>query len=403
LVQLFRDGGYQGRIIHSAETACLEDNVRGKRILLVGGGFSAEDLALQSIKLGVEKVYVSTRLGDSEVTWTTSWPMEKVEVLREQEPLAVTENGSCIQFHEVEWTLDGYKSYGENVVESEIRDIDTVILCTGYDVHLDFLDESLRKGYPGGEDAFNSKFTFKAPEDWRMPHGLFSELTGEVELSSRLRYLTSYVHPEFFRGVLISNPNMMFLSTYGSDHPLLAIDTYVWLLARYVTGLVEMPPQDEMRRLNLEEAIDMLKYPYLRYQMDENYYKAVTYLPNFWSKDGYEYPQVWGEGTYENEILATKRLAWMMREANYPVSIGTRYELNEKALALLDFGEYSYNHRHLQDKANANENMWKTFRDYNDGNLFYSLFTGTEAVSLKQRWLDADTPSENEVDTVSKI
>lgn len=145
LVRLFRDGGFKGRIIHSADVARLEDDVKDKRILLVGGGFSAEDLALQAIKLNVKKIYVSTR-DNSEICWTNHWPMEKVTLLLNQAPISVTENGNCIQFMEVERELDGYVRNGDHI-ESEIRSIDTIILCTGYSANIDMLDPSLRQGF----------------------------------------------------------------------------------------------------------------------------------------------------------------------------------------------------------------------------------------------------------------
>jgi len=49
LVKLFKDGGFQGRIIHSSDTSNFEEDVKGKRILLVGGSYSAEDLALMYV------------------------------------------------------------------------------------------------------------------------------------------------------------------------------------------------------------------------------------------------------------------------------------------------------------------------------------------------------------------
>ena len=50
LVQKLKEGGYEGRVIHSSDMSKFENDVRGKRIVLVGYGASAEDLALQAIK-----------------------------------------------------------------------------------------------------------------------------------------------------------------------------------------------------------------------------------------------------------------------------------------------------------------------------------------------------------------
>lgn len=54
-VKLFAD--FKGRVIHSSNTRHFEQDVRGKRVLMIGGSYSAEDLALQSIKLGAKKIY----------------------------------------------------------------------------------------------------------------------------------------------------------------------------------------------------------------------------------------------------------------------------------------------------------------------------------------------------------
>lgn len=46
LVNLFQEGGYAGRIIHSTDTTNFEEDTKGKRVLIIGGSYSAEDLAL---------------------------------------------------------------------------------------------------------------------------------------------------------------------------------------------------------------------------------------------------------------------------------------------------------------------------------------------------------------------
>ena len=83
-------------------------------------------------------------------------------------------------------------------------------------------------------------------------------------VADSVRYNPCYVHPELYRGVLISNPNMMFVSTYASHVPLMACEVYAWLLAGYATGWVEMPTPDEMRNLNETHALAMFELPYFR-------------------------------------------------------------------------------------------------------------------------------------------
>jgi thioredoxin reductase len=398
LVSLLRDGGFRGRIIHSAETATLEEDVKGKRILIVGGGFSGEDLALQTIKLGVEKIYVCTRNNATEICWTKHWPMNKVKLLRCQEPLAVTENGRCIQFMEVGWTPYGYVRYGDEV-ESEVRNIDTIILCTGYHTNLEMLDPSLRQGFPKAESLVEE--TYKVPDGWTMPPNVLTKYTGEVEVSDQVRYYPCYVHPNFYRGVLISNPNMMFITTYGAHDPLLACEAYSWLLAGYATGHVDMPSPERMREMNLNEALDLFKLPYFRYLTDDNYWKKVDNLENFWSDDPEVRSPVWDEVEYEEYIQATKMLARVMQEAKYPWSIGTYEELNENGKELIRLGDLAYEHR-ANLKPVGDEKDWRTFRDVDNAGEFASLFTGTKAVPLDGRWMDMDNDDESLRDATNK-
>lgn len=392
LVQLFRLGGFPGRIIHSADTSTLEQDVRGKRVLIVGGGFSSEDLSLQAIKLGVKQIVVCARNNGTEICWTKHWPMNKVQLLRCQEPIAVTENGNCIQFVEVEWTPYGYEKYMEEI-ESEVRNIDTIILCTGYHTNLDMLDDTLKQGFPKAEHRVEEML--EVPADFTVPPNLLTPFTGDVKIGDKVRYYPCYVHPNFYRGVLISNPNMMFLTTYGSHDPLLACDAYAWLLAGYVTGTVEIPSQQKMKELNKSEALDMLKYPYFRYLIDDNYWKTVDNLKNFWPDDPAKKSPIWDEVEYEEYIQATKMLARVMQEAKYPWSIGTYDALNENGLAVIRLGDLAYEHR-ANLNPSGNEKRWKTFRDVDNADQFCSLFTGTKAVPLTSRWMDTEEDGKRE-------
>jgi thioredoxin reductase len=386
LVRLFREGGFKGRIVHSADTSRLEENVKGKRILLVGGGLSAEDLALQAIKLQAEKIYVSTRT-KTEICWTKKWPMNKVEVLLNQAPVAVTEDGKCIQFMELHWVPDGYSRDGDHI-ESEIRNIDTVILCTGYHVNLDMLDESLRRGFPKGK-CCDVEY-LKVPDDWKMPQNILTEYVGDVPICDKVRYYSCYIHPNFYRGVLISNPNMMFITTYGAHVPLMACDSYAWLQAGYLTGYIPMPSPSEMRALNVKEGLQYLQMPYFRYLMDKNYYEKVSALENFWPEDPNESSPVWDDIEYEEYTQSMKVLARVMQEGKYPFSIGTFEKLSKVGETAMQFGNLSYYHRANLKPVNDEKN-WKTFRDYDDADQFYSLLTGTKAVKLEKPWMEIDS------------
>lgn len=387
-VQMFRDGGFTGPIMHSSDAAdatLFEKSVAGKRILLIGGGYSAEDLALQAIKVGVDRVFVCSRGSYSnEISYTKHWPGDKVEHLPFQVPFLVINNGTCIQFHEVEWSLNGYKRVGG--VETKLRNIDTVIFCTGYDVNLSMLDQELKQGFP--KHSYTATETLEVPKDWKMPEGPLTAYTGDIPLADKIQYICDAVHPRFYNGVLISNPNMMFLTVYASEYPLLSCDSYAWLFAGYITGRVQMPSVEEMKLRNQKEALSELGMSYSRYLMDENYCKAVEAL-DIWPEEYGERSIPWDECEMEWVQDQMNRMAAIFYEAKYPFQIGTREKLNKEGQTLLDFGMLDYyNRRDL--KPSEDEKDWRTFRDDPHPEKFFSLFTGTKAVPLEDRWMNID-------------
>ena len=388
LVSMFRDGGFKGRIIHSADASRLEEDVKDKRILLIGGGLSAEDIALQAIKLKAKKIYVSTRV-TAEICWTSCWPMKKVKVLLNQAPFAVTESGHCIQFMEVEWNPDGYVRDGDHI-ETEIRNIDTIILCTGYLANLEMLDPSLRGGFPHNARYYDE--LLDVPNDWKMSTNDYTIHVGDVPVSDKVYYWSLYVHPTLHRGVLISNPNMMFIFTYGADAPLLTCDAFAWLLAGYVSGSVEMPTPEEMKVRNVEEALQYFDIPCFRYCMDDNYGQAVDELhDNSYDDTAKEIP-LWKDMDLAEDAQSYRVLARLMNEAKYPLSLGTFDKQNQIGKDFENFATYDYNHRAKLEPV-GDEKDWKTFRDYDDPEKFFSVFTGTKAVKLDERWLEIEHSS----------
>jgi L-lysine 6-monooxygenase (NADPH-requiring) len=398
-VKMFRDGGFQGTIMHSAEAANaerFENSVAGKRILLIGGGYSAEDLTLQAVKVGVEKVFICSRDSYADpIGYFTDWPDSKVEVLPYQTPFFVSNEGTCIQFHEVTWSPDGYKRHGSSV-STKLRNIDTVIFCTGYDVNLSMLEKDLNEGFPMHNDKISE--TVAVPKDWKMPENPYTTYVGDVPPSENVRYVADSVHPRFYHGVLISNPNMMFLVSYGSDLPLLASDIYAWLFAGYVTGRIELPSVAEMKRRNQDDALHQLAMPYFRYQTDDNYWKAIDSL-NIWPDVYGESCPPWDECADAAELDSMQRLAAVAYEAKYPFQIGTREELNENGKQLVAFGMEDYNHR-WENVPTEDEKDWRTFRDDTNTERFFSLFTGTKAVALSDRWMNIDNEPATKKDQI---
>jgi len=343
----------------------------------------------RAIKVGAEKVYVSTRqaakadeLGDA-VSWTSAWPYDKVKVLEEQMPTAVTENGNCIQFSKVEWEFPN-KYISEENVETEIRDIDTIIFCTGYLPNFEMLDESLREAVKK-----DPKLQVEVPKDWKMAPNKMTDIIGEVEPGD-VRWCNSFIsYPGVYRGLAISNPNMMFITADVSS-PLCGIDVLAWLLVKFLTGQREIPSAEEMWKENTADALHDMDCIEVRYRMDGNYYHAYEehYENNPEDQElmGKLYEESVEERDGADDICYYRQVARMMQEANYPVNYGSYDDLSKEAQAIIHYDELSYYHRNNLD----GKEPWRTFRDYTDGDQFKSIFTGRESVPLKQRWLDID-------------
>ena len=198
-----REGGFAGRIVHSSDMAHFEENVKGKRILLIGGGYSAEDLALQAIKVGVDRVFIAVRSSNGgDVANTSIWPYDKVDLM---EGVVITGAASEDQvvlhhFDEDEWEAD---LDGPSII---LENIDTIIFCTGYRQDTSMLSADLNRNMTVGSTKF------EVPKDWKMNHPL-DAVTGEVETDD-VSYYTTRVDPDYYYGISAKNPNMMFLASF---------------------------------------------------------------------------------------------------------------------------------------------------------------------------------------------
>ena len=366
--------GFQGRVIHSSDTATFGDDVRGKRILLVGGSYSAEDLALMACKVGVEKVYVASRCDDNAITWMGNWPGQKVDLVLGYTPSAV-ENGSTIVLKKTRWIIDESYEIEEDEEPRLLEDIDTIILCTGYRRQFDMLEPKIRDCV---DKAVYHDMTFPVPDDWKMAENGLTENLGDVPVPKEARWYGSYVpNPGVYRGVMIDNPNMMILRNVHDEYPLLAIEGIAWLFMQYTTGGVELPSPEEMRRQNIEQGLfEMKHYPFCRIDMDLAYREKWTEEidPEWEEHDRAE------EEYSKYELMAMART---MQEAKHPTSLGTYEGLNRNGRKLYKYASMSYTHRTKATDAT-------TYRDVENAHKFKSLYTGTEAIPLKKLWMDID-------------
>ena len=112
---------FPGRIIHSHDFRNASQ-YKGKRVLVVGSSYSAEDIALQCLKYGAERIVC---------TWRTrpmgfKWPSQITE-----KPLIAMIEGNTVHFK-----------------DGTTAEVDDIILCTGYLYSFPFLEERLRLKTP---------------------------------------------------------------------------------------------------------------------------------------------------------------------------------------------------------------------------------------------------------------
>mmetsp|Transcript_31103 Transcript_31103/g.47193 ORF Transcript_31103/g.47193 Transcript_31103/m.47193 type:complete len:636 (+) Transcript_31103:60-1967(+) len=382
--RLLKRGGFKGKCIHSSECEDFKTDVEGKRVVFIGDEYSAEDLALQAIKLGVEKVFICSRRGWGVATYTSAWPMKKVEACECMLPTEVIQDGRGLRLTEVYPDIETEEyEFANDRDTKDLLDIETVVFCTGYKPNLSMIEASMRPSF------CNVPFETEEvlPENWTMTPNPSSEHLGHVLPSEEL--YTTYVDPLLYRNTLISNPNMMYLFS-NAHYPLKDIDVMAWLCLSYITGDAKLPSAEEMQRRNkldiLEEMDDFIS----RADCDFCYFAAYD---DFFDKKIIEEGKSWKDPNGEEYNLISMRLgarfmARSMQDGGYPEDIGNFTKLNEKGERMVQMNFLSGLARGTLD-PDSEDSKWRTFRDH-DTNGFYSLQTGTPSVPLKDRWLDLD-------------
>ena len=389
--ELLHDDGFRGKTIHSSQVGAIafDTIVRDRNVLLVGDSFSSEDLALVAIKAGAAKVYIVSRSGDGVVNYISAWPQDKVEIIGGMKATDVIQNGNGIRFQEMEYDTDEWEfRLAEEGETRDVEDLSLVIYCTGYKSNLQMIDNSLKKPYMKPE-------SFDMPKGWKMKPNAFSEDLGDVPPYSPIEPIegSSTVYMGIYRGLLMSNPNMMYIEQFSSA-PLFEIDVYAWLCLAYITGDAEIPSYEEMERRNAQVLIDSMSVHNLRYEIDGNYYKALSEIDeSHWSNDCLD-PRVMAIDD-EEQAFHLRVLAQNMRDAKYPDDIGTYEKLNTKGEALVKIETASWRHR-ISLPSEGPEAEWMTFRD-GDPTELASIHTGAKAVPLKKRWIDLDNHDYDEL------
>lgn len=134
---------FPGRVTHATDFRDAREYA-GQRLLLVGASYSAEDLAMQCIKYGAKKVTCSYRSKKMGFKWPNT--IEELPLISHIDDKTVT-------------FKDGSK-----------REVDAIILCTGYKMVFSFLPDMLRLDAP---NILYPNYLYKGVIWQDMPKALF--------------------------------------------------------------------------------------------------------------------------------------------------------------------------------------------------------------------------------------
>lgn len=188
---------FNGRILHAHDFRDAME-FKDKNILLVGSSYSAEDIGSQCWKYGAKTITTCYRSAPMGYGWPDNW---------EEKPILTHVDKNTVYFS------DGTE-----------KEIDAIILCTGYKHHFPFMDESLR-------------------------------LKTENRLAPADLYKTV---------VWQHNPKLLYLGMQDQWYTFNMFDAQAWYARDVIMGRIELPSQAEMNDdiNNLRAAEDALADDY---------------------------------------------------------------------------------------------------------------------------------------------
>lgn len=211
---------FNGRIVHAHDFRDARE-FEGKDVLLVGASYSAEDIGSQCWKYGANSITTSYRSAPMGFKWPDNW---------EEKPALEKVEGKTAYFK-----------------DGSTKDVDAIILCTGYKHYFPFLPDDLR-------------------------------------LKTANRLATA----DLYKGVVYAyNPKMFYLGMQDQWFTFNMFDAQAWYVRDIIMGKIEVPTDeatllaDVKEREEREEASDDVKYA-IKYQAE--YIKeliADTDYPSF--------------------------------------------------------------------------------------------------------------------------
>ena len=172
---------FPGRVMHAHDFRDARE-FAGKRLLIVGASYSAEDIALQCHKYGASSVTMCWRTKPMGFKWPAGM---------DERPLLTKIEGKTVHFK-----------------DGSSREVDAIILCTGYQHHFPFLDEKLR-----------------------------------LKTRNRLN------PPGLYKGVFWEqNPKLMYIGMQDQFYTFSMFDAQAWLARDFILGRFKLPSRQRMER-----------------------------------------------------------------------------------------------------------------------------------------------------------
>jgi len=196
---------FNGRILHAHDFRdALE--FKDKDLLIIGTSYSAEDIGSQCWKYGCKSVTVSHRTAPMGYNWPDNW---------QEVPLLLKVEGNTATFK-----------------DGTTKDVDAIILCTGYRHHFSFLPDGLR-----------------------------------LETANRL------ATADLYKGVVWNkNPKLFYLGMQDQWFTFNMFDAQAWYVRDIILNRIDLPASDAMAkdvvdRVAAEDAIED-DYGAIKYQGD---------------------------------------------------------------------------------------------------------------------------------------
>ena len=196
---------FNGRLMHAHDFRDAREFI-GKDLLILGTSYSAEDIGSQCWKYGAKSITVAHRTAPMGYDWPDNW--EEVPKLD---------------------YVDGCTAY---FIDGTHKDVDAIILCTGYKHHFPFLPDDLR-------------------------------------LKTANRLATA----DLYKGVVSNkNSSIFYLGMQDQWYTFNMFDAQAWWVRDCIMGKIALPDSETMKQdvVNREAAEDALEddYACIRYQGD---------------------------------------------------------------------------------------------------------------------------------------